>query len=82
MNEEHYLSKINRNSLVMDSVPKEKREKYLQNLSWAIELSTQLEMLDYCDVREETIAKINAVLDDDYVAAGFVLKESMGGKKK
>lgn len=72
---EYLLEKINRNSLVMNQVPLEMGKSYLLNLSRAIEISTQSEMLDYLDSSEMMIAKITAILDDDYVKAGFNLEE-------
>lgn len=74
MNEEHYLSKIERNANVVSNAPEEFREKYIANIKWARELSGRLDQLDY-DQREIAINKIHEVLDEDYAAMGFELNK-------
>lgn len=74
MNEEHYLSKIERNANVVSNAPEEIREKCIANIKWARELSNRLDQLDY-DQREIAISKIHEVLDEDYASMGFEVKK-------
>lgn len=77
MNEEHYLSKIERNTSVLDKVPTgELKDKYMQNILWARTLASKLEKLDYNE-RQVAIAKIHAVLEEDYKSMGFTTEEGL-----
>ena len=78
--EEHYLSKIERNTNVVSNAPQGARQKYIDNIKWARELSSRLNHLDP-DQRDIAIKKMHKILDDDYVAMGFELKQSKTIKK-
>ena len=77
MGDEHYLSKIERNSYVVDKAPEEIRGQIIRNIKWCREMASRLSNLDY-DQREEAIRKIHTLLDDDYERMGFSInnKES------
>lgn len=68
MNSEHYLSKIVRNTNVLDKIPENK--KYRDNIIWARELSDRLAGLDYIE-REKAISMIHEVMDANYKEMGF-----------
>ena len=78
--EEHYLSKIERNTNVVDKAPQGIKQKYIANIKWARELSSRLNQLDY-DQRDIAIKNMHKVLDEDYVAMGFELKQTSNKKK-
>ena len=78
--EEHYLSKIERNTNVIDKAPKEIKQKCIANIKWARELSNRLNQLDY-DQRDIAINNIHKVLDEDYIAMGFELKQQTNKKR-
>jgi hypothetical protein len=77
MNEEHYLAKIERNFNVVDKAPEGVKEKCINDIKWARELSQRIDQLDY-DQRDLAIEQMIKVLDDDYVAMGFELAETSG----
>lgn len=80
MNEEHYLEKIERNAYVLDKAPEEIKAVCLQNIKWARDLSSRLDLLDYNE-RQVAIAKIHDVLDDDYKKMGFNKEETNGMRR-
>ena len=71
---EHYLSKIERNTEVLDKAPENVRAKCAANIEWARNLSARLELLDY-DERNKAVIHMNEVLDEDYTSMGFELPE-------
>ncbi len=72
--EDHYLSKIERNTAVLDKAPVEIKEKCASNIKWARDLAARLDLLDY-DQRDIAIKNMNEVLDEDYVDMGFELSQ-------
>ena len=74
MNTEHYMSKIERNTLCMDKAPEEIKQKVAQDLIWANQLAARLDLLDY-EQRNAAITQLHQVLDDDYAAMGFEIEE-------
>ena len=78
--EEHYLSKIERNANVVDKAPDAIKRKCIDNIKWARELSNRLNHLDY-DQRDKAIYNIHKVMDEDYVAMGFELKQTENKKR-
>ena len=75
MNTDHYLSKIERNILVLDKAPDSIKESCRQHILWARDLAKKLKMLDY-DVRDKAIVNIHQVLDGDYELMGYTLKNT------
>lgn len=72
--EDHYLSKIQRNINVLDKAPEHVRNQCVNNITWARELSSRLQTLDYQE-REQAINKIHEILDNDYVLMGFEIEK-------
>lgn len=71
---EHYISKIDRNANVVDKAPEDVRVACIANIKWAREMVRRLESLDY-DVREATIDRIHALMDEDYEKMGFTIEK-------
>ena len=78
--EEHYLSKIERNANVVDKAPENIKNECINNIKWSRDLANRLDLLDY-DQRDNAINKIHQILDADYVAMGFELKNNSNKKK-
>ena len=78
--EEHYLSKIERNANVVDKAPENIKNECINNIKWSRDLANRLDLLDY-DQRDNAINKIHQILDADYVAMGFKLKNNSNKKK-
>jgi transcription elongation GreA/GreB family factor len=74
MGPDHYLSKLERNINVLDKAPAESREEILNHITWARELISRLEQLDYQE-RDKAIRKIHEILDQDYEIMGFTRKQ-------
>ncbi len=72
-NNEHYLSKIRRNTEVLDKAPENIKAKCAADIKWARNLADRLELLDY-DERNKAIVHINEVLDEDYTSMGFEIE--------
>lgn len=67
---EHYLSKIKRNTEVLDKAPENVRAKCAADIEWARNLAARLELLDY-DERNKAVIHMNEILDEDYTSMGF-----------
>jgi len=78
--EEHYLSKIERNTNVLDKAPEQIKEKCINDIKWARELSARLNQLDYAQ-REEAINSIHTLMDEDYTLMGFELNPETAKKR-
>ncbi len=78
--EEHYLSKIERNANVVDKAAEGIKQKCIANIKWARELSNRLNQLDY-DQRDIAIKNMHKILDEDYVAMGYELKQTTNKKR-
>ena len=68
--EEHYLKKIERNANIADRAPSNIRNEIYTNIRWARDLAERLDNLDYNE-REQAIAKIHKIMDDDYQTMTF-----------
>lgn len=73
-NNEHYMSKINRNTAVLDKAPENVRAKCFDNIMWARNLAKKLELLD-SDERDKAIIHMIEVLDEDYTSMGFEIED-------
>ena len=54
--EDHYLSKIERNSYVVDHAPAELKDSIIKNILWCRNMASKLSGLDY-EQREKVIAQ-------------------------
>lgn len=71
---EHYISKIRRNTEVLDKAPENIRTKCAADINWARNLADRLDSLD-CDERDKAIIHMNEVLDEDYTSMGFEIED-------
>ena len=81
MNQEHYISKLERNTNVLDKAPEHIKQQCSEHIIWARNLIARLEQLDYQE-REKAIAQIHNTLDTDYQAMGFTTEQSISDERK
>ena len=68
MESEHYLTKMEKNLTLADTIPglpEDIKAGIISNAKWVRTLASRLDQLDY-DVRQETIPNIHRTLNNDY----------------
>ena len=71
---EHFESKLERNTNVVDKVPEGLRKDFISHINWARELTKRIDSMDP-EQKDETIMNMIGILDDDYEKAGFELQK-------